>query len=70
MPDTAIAIAPESSTIADNSFAVSIVDSGTGTNPPRIAPRNHITNAGSSLTTIATRSPATSPSDANACCAD
>ena len=41
---------------------VSIVDSGTGTTPERSAPRNQAGNAGSSLTTRTTRSPAPTPS--------
>ncbi len=66
-PETTIALAPASAAIAPRSALRSIVDSGTGTTPERIAPRNQAGNAGSSRTTMTTRSPSPIPSAASAC---
>src|SRR5882672_6186155 len=46
-----------SAPIPARSAAVNIVDSGTGTTPARMQPRNQQTNAGSSLRTSSTRAP-------------
>jgi hypothetical protein len=59
--DSTRAAAPASAAIAATSAGRSIVDTGTGTTPERIAPNNQAIISGESLVTSTTRSSRSTP---------